>query len=182
MSDVLSETANLSHLSPPITVDRSLCLEHHINKNVLEYWRSRCGRFRMPRRQDIDPIDLLGSLNHVWLSDVLTASGVQADYHIRVAGEGVEAVFGTLTGRMLSKALPAESLRRWQNILGAVVAERVPLRFSGGITFQQKYHLIAESVIMPLSENDDKVSMLLGSFVAWSRGSSVPGTGPKPAS
>jgi hypothetical protein len=84
-----------SCMSGALPADR-LTPAHRI---LLSYWESRRGTREVPRREDIDPIDIRQILPHVMLWDAETDGG----YRCRVAGTAIDMeMAGSLKGVRLS--------------------------------------------------------------------------------
>lgn len=158
-----------------IIVDETLNFAHPLLREARDYWKASCGGRGMPRRADFDPLSIHSMLPHAWLADVMRKEGAELDFYIRVAGYHIENVFGSLSRKLISETLPPDSAERWRYTLGATVKACKPLRFISRIVFQQKDYLIAESFIVPLSDDDNTVLQLLGIFVTWSERSPPPG-------
>lgn len=151
---------------PQIHIDPQLGIVHPALASALAYWRSRAGD-AMPRRTDIDPVEMRHFLPHIGLADLSPGPDGKVHYFVRVAGAEVENVFGPLTGRYLHDVLPAMLLPRWEFIFGSTIRARAPLRFVSRVAHEGKLHLAFEALVAPLSEDRVNVTMLLGAFTVW---------------
>ncbi|HEY3637958.1 MAG TPA: PAS domain-containing protein [Rhizomicrobium sp.] len=132
-----------------------------------DYWQSRRHDRPMPTRADLDPASMRSFTEHVGLIEV--RQGSEIDYFIRRAGTKWEAVFGSMTGRLIQEFLPPEIETRWRQVFDAVCRAKAPLRVTTDILFQGKSWLDAEMFLGPLG--DGEVSMLFLAFTSWNRGS-----------
>src|ERR1044072_3402441 len=73
-------------------------------RRALAYWQRKCGERHMPRRADIDPIEIPELLPFIRLVDVVAPG----QYRYRVVGTEVEQMHGGLkfNGRFVHEALP----------------------------------------------------------------------------
>jgi hypothetical protein len=152
---------------PPINVDRSLGFEHAAIAAAHAYWRTLCRGRPMPVRADIDPVEMRRFLTHVALVHLPDDPSGEGEFSIRLAGDHVESVFGTISGRPLSKFLKPEIQKRWRTIFDLTVEEKAPLRFFGPVGFERKLWLDAELMLAPLAGPEGAVGMLFAGFAAW---------------
>ncbi len=144
---------------PPIVVDYDLKFRQPEVGAALAYWHSRCGARTMPARADLDPVDMREFLANVMLAEV--AAGPHGpEIRLRLAGTAVEAVFGPMTGKPLTEALPSNLVSRWLLIAETVLAARRPVRFVTRIAYQNQEFVTAEALVAPLSSGGDAIDMM----------------------
>jgi hypothetical protein len=151
---------------PPVVLDWSLAFESRAPKLALAYWRSRCGDRPLPLREDLNPSGMAAFLPNVALIEVQSAADANK-YRIRVAGLGVESVFGHVGGKFISDSLPPEIEARWKSYFDAVVKACKPLRLTGRVSFEDKTWLIGEALLAPLGMPDKPVQMIFAAFSSW---------------
>ncbi len=127
---------------------------------VLAYWRRRRGGNAMPRRQDIDPVDIPSLLPFVILLDVV---GDPPRFRKRLVGSGIVQKEGVeSTGQWLDEGV--NPVIRDEVIRQHVEATRSPagscyaVEFTGNDGKLYSYHRL----LLPLSSDGEKVDMLFG--------------------
>lgn len=129
---------------------------------LAEYWMSRRGERRMPRRSDIDPLDIPWALSRIYIVDRVAPP---TSWRYRLAGEEIERALGrgSLRGVGLDEALPPETFRlvrgRWEH-----VARDGYLVYMHGLIYKATdRYPIGGRLLLPLAEEEDgKVTGLLG--------------------
>lgn len=146
--------------------------EHITDKTLRRlagYWLARRGERAMPARADIDPLDIPWVLARIWLCDYQPA---EQRFHFRLAGEKINGYWAcSLRGRYLDEVVP---LARYDQASGAFLsAVRGPriVHDSCEIRLADKLFATGERIILPLSDDGETVSGLLGATRRdWFRG------------
>lgn len=130
---------------------------------VRDYWELKRGTRAMPKRGDIDPIELRPHLPCLSLIEVVEGG---KDYHFRLLGTEFARLFGReSTGRTLHEVYgdgDPEILRWMVESYDSVVRLRRPVFKRGAMRAVKKDFMSFESLHMPLSEDGATVTMLLG--------------------
>jgi hypothetical protein len=93
---------------------------------LFDYWNAKRGGRQMPRRADIDPIELRGLLPYVVLCDVVDPARL---FRVRVIGQAIVDFIGVnITGRPVTDMMPPAAAKRMIEIASGVVATRSPQR------------------------------------------------------
>jgi hypothetical protein len=150
----------------PFVIDRNLRFTRPTAAKALEYWRSVKGDRAMPSRADISPAALRSILPQIALVDVPAAGDPPTAYVVRLAGDAIVQVYGTLTGKPLDQILPPDILARWVACFDTVRTGAEPVGVTSRVSFQNKTWLQAEVFIAPLGQ-DDRVCMLFGTVDVW---------------
>lgn len=125
---------------------------------VLAYWQSKCDGRSMPRRADIDPVELTPFLPNITLVDVVADS---RRFVYRLVGTGEVQLRGNdPTGKAVADgyfaATPAEALTRYEH----VCATRAP--FYEEDDFQVVDRFVSEAnLFLPLSDDDKTVNKIM---------------------
>jgi hypothetical protein len=151
---------------PPVVLDWTLAFESRAPKLALAYWQSCCGDRPRPIREDLKPSAMAAFLPSVALIEVQPDANA-FKYRIRLAGLGVESVFGHVGGKFISDSLPPEIEARWKGYFDAVVKACKPLRLTGRVSFEDKTWLIGEALLAPLGLPDMPVQMIFAAFASW---------------
>ena len=129
---------------------------------LYEYWDGKRAGRAMPRRRDLDPLEMKEWLGRLVLVDVVDDG---ADFNYRVHGSVLSGRIGfDMTGRLLSSLDHA--------IRDAAMAEyreayrRRGALFIPGSSLLDRPHTIFDKLILPLSEGDDVPTMLIAGIVA----------------
>lgn len=154
----------------PNTFDATLSFAREPNILACGYWKSCCDGRAMPSRADLNPVAMKKFTPHIGLVEVRPQhNGIT--YFIRRAGMRWEEVYGAMTGKFITDFLPPHVVASWHEIFGEVLATKAPTRLISRVDFKNKRWLAVEQLIAPLGEQDD-ITMLFVSFVAWSHSAS----------
>ncbi len=139
-------------------------LEHPSLRRLFEYWSARAqaaGR-RMPRRADIDPIDFAYLLGQVTLVDV---TGPPLRFRWRLVGTWWREKFGIEATGMWADEWPLpEQRQRALRGYTRVVETAAPVRGVNS-NWIDDVRMFYELLMLPLSENDVDVSMIVVALV-----------------
>lgn len=135
-------------------------------KNILErvdaVWNRACGDRAMPRRVDIDPVQLGAALSHVSLLDVVPGDPI--DFHYRVVGQQLIKGYGfDLTGHR-HRAVADKSMTAWPfyDVYAACVTAKQPLPVEIRTRNRLKLPVLVKGSVWPLSDDGTTVTGLLG--------------------
>lgn len=128
---------------------------------LLDYWETKRGRRRFPARRDLDPLDFPYLLGNVALIDVQRSP---QRFRIRLFGDNLVRKTGIeVTGRMLDE-VPLPQLREhFARRCTEIVERGTPYRTKGEY-FMDDRPSRHELLVLPLSDDDTVVSMLLFAF------------------
>jgi hypothetical protein len=144
----------------PINMQSSELPDAHLRK-ALAYWQSKCGGRHMPRRGDIDPVEMPELLPYVRLVDVVAPG----QYRYRVVGTELEQMHGGLkfAGRFVHEALPPPLADQVIPVYDECVRERRPVFLENRFLAPDGERVARHSrvLFLPLSEDDQTVSMVL---------------------
>lgn len=128
------------------------------------YWDGKRGDRLMPRRADIDPVEMRGLVTNVMLYDVVTPGSV---YRIRLVGQAIVDFVGVnTTGQLAQHTMPPDAAQRIIEILTSVTTKRAP-RFRAGHAYwhKDKSYRKFEGCFLPLSADGEAVDMILSGVV-----------------
>ncbi len=133
-------------------------------------WRELAAGGLGPRREDVTPARLRGTMPWTFLVD-LTGT----DFKFRFAGERIIQFMGRrLQGTMLSEHLGTPFFDGMHNFFSRSIQMKMPQAYGPGIvTYPGKEHLEMEVMVLPLSDDGHSVSGLLGTFDTWQLGTHV---------
>jgi hypothetical protein len=148
----------LERLSPEETEAR-IAASHADIRAMVEYWRRKAGGRRMPRRIDIDPVELKPFLPRITLVDVVPDA---RRFVYRLVGtEEVASRGSDPTGRSVAEAFfaaaPEDSLMYYEYVAlhGEPCCFRGDYRAPDGALEKQ------DVIFLPLSEDGESVNMIL---------------------
>lgn len=128
-------------------------------RQLFDYWRSKCAGRAMPTRSDVNPADLKRLLPYLSLIDVVDGSGRM---RVRLAGTQLREFFGReITGAYLNDLDPAERPSYWQatnqRLVSGLPAQGIlPVRRPRGEFITRFW------IRLPLSSDGERVNMVLG--------------------
>lgn len=140
--------------------DDGLTFDTPLLNDLRDAWRGLLKGRQMPMRNDFTMRVLKPWIRNVTIMDVVEEGAVRR-YRHRFAGSALVEVFGDQTGKFLEEFVKPDRLALWNAGYGAVVTTKTPLRFVVPFTMPKVDYLRTESMVIPLSENDDSVNMLL---------------------
>lgn len=129
------------------------------NRRGLEYWSAKREGRRMPSRADIDPAEIRDILPHIVLLDVQQDP---LDFRYRLIGAAVEARLGRFCNGMWMSEMPNQRApsRIWSACM-RVIAEKAPITTDVPYLGPMPGFDMAEDILLPLSEHDDRVDMIM---------------------
>jgi hypothetical protein len=134
-------------------------------KSLYRYWTAKRTGRALPGRPDIDPADLLTTLPHLLLIDVIEGG---QDFRYRLVGTEIQRHIGRpVTGHLVSETLSGEYLDYIHSLHRLTVDEAVAIysesNFIEGLSgfaptteYKRTYRLM-----LPLAKNGVSVDMLL---------------------
>jgi hypothetical protein len=133
-------------------------------REIRDYWATKCGGRAMPRRADIDPLEL--PPQHMPYLSILDVLPDTDDFRFRLLGTGITERLGRdSTGRTVREVYAAAqpAMRDWMlDSYRAVVTHKRPVLKRGTLGMVQKEFVDFEALHLPLSEDGERVSMLFG--------------------
>jgi hypothetical protein len=157
MPDRAQEPAELT----PVFYDWSLAFEHEATRKGLAYWNEQRGAQSVPAFKDIRPKGMKDFIANVSLIERGIRADGAAEYSVRLTGERVRERYGAVARRKLQEFLPAEMERRWRHALELVRTAQVPVRVHGRMSYADSAWLYQETLLAPLRDASDQVSMFL---------------------
>jgi hypothetical protein len=130
-------------------------------RKAFAYWQRKCGERHMPRRADIDPVEMPDLLPYVRLVDVVAPG----QFRYRLVGTELEQMHGGLAfaGRFVHEALPPPLADQIIPVYDACVRARRPVFLENTFLAPDRERVARHSCVLflPLSEDDEMVSMVL---------------------
>ncbi len=126
-------------------------------RGLVDYWAVLRGADRLaPDRHHLDPAQIQHLLPWIMLLDVLAD-----DYRYRLVGTGLDGLFGrALTGTTLRQSWPAHLGDHWRHWMDRASRQACPVATTAVLN-TRRGRLRLDAVILPLSNQPDRVDMLL---------------------
>jgi hypothetical protein len=135
-----------------------LIADNEILVALWSYWTAKRGDRAMPRRGEIDPVDVPRLLPYLQLIERDDAGR----FRFRLTGTAIVDLYGRdLTGQHVDGALPPHRTRTAERHFATAFESRRPLFAMTRYTTPRGYELIIKRIILPLSEDGVHVNMLL---------------------
>jgi hypothetical protein len=129
-------------------------------KQALDYWMTRRGDRTIPRRRDIDPTHVPKLLPHLQLVEP-----VGGRFRYRLHGTAlVEAAGRDQTGAYLDEIFPDERAQIIGSVFHQVCDERRPIFARSRYHTERTVEIVANRLYLPLSEDGQTVSLILGAL------------------
>lgn len=154
--------------TPWLQIDTALDFEHAALRDMLRIWERQRADRAMPRRADLTPELLHDHLGWIVLLDV---EHEPQRFRYRLIGTRITEVAGRdSTGTYLDELYAPDIYEVAISSFRKVLARRRPVRAHGWLRHAEKGHLAFEAIDMPLSEDDETVSMIMtrGCVSGWS--------------
>lgn len=136
-------------------------------KTVYALWRDQKGEAIGPKRGQITPARLRTTMPFTFVMEV-----AGSDFRFCFAGDRIVQFMGkTHAGALLSTLLGTPFYDGMNRFFAGAVAAQRPFR-AGPVrsTFPGKEHLEMEVMVLPLSEDGERITALLGAFETWRAG------------
>ncbi|WP_374652987.1 PAS domain-containing protein [Dongia sp.] len=151
-----------------MSFDDSVIL-HPALRTIFRYWRGLSVGGALPRRREIDPGELRQFLPHLYLLD---AGATPDDLRYRLAGSRIVQAFGFEPGGRTRAEIRAQQVRperqaefdRTSAETHRIVSERVVAYTHDHMTSYTKDYLAYARLNMPISEDGQRASGVLGAI------------------
>lgn len=128
---------------------------------LLLLWHEKAGDRLMPRRSQITPRDLKDLLRNILIFERVAQN--PSRFQWRVVGTSITEVAGhNLTGKTFEESVPPEHLPRWIECGDLILDGGQPLRFLGRVHISGREYLDAENLYVPLANDNDEPSFIMG--------------------
>jgi hypothetical protein len=141
--------------------DPTLAFTDPTYARLLAIWREKAGDRPMPSRSQMTARDLKDFLRHIILVQREESDG-ESHYRWRLIGTSVTQIVGHHTGKLFEDSVPPEHLSRWIQVCNMILDSGQPWRFVGHVHIQDREYLHAEHLYLPLADDNDKPSFVMG--------------------
>jgi hypothetical protein len=133
-------------------------------RELHDVWLRLRGDRRMPARRDFDPSEMRKLLPHIMLIDVDASMPREKRYRVRLHGTAQVGYQGIdWTGAYLHEKTDKVAAERLGAVGDHIVETREPWISTGGLYWlPTKPFSRFESILLPLSDDDRSVNMILG--------------------
>jgi hypothetical protein len=132
-------------------------IAHPKLRRLYDYWEGKRAGRKMPARRDLDPLDLTFIIGNIILVDVLDGTRFRIKLHGTILSERVGY---ELSGKMLDE-LPVNEFRTLAQQSFARVAAGGEVTHGRRDRIIDGRHARYETVIMPLSDDGERVDRLI---------------------
>jgi hypothetical protein len=134
-------------------------LHDHRLRRLYDYWHEKRGSRLMPSREDIDPVDIAFCLGYLCLVDV--EAGDPLRFRFRVDGSNCVSISGLeMTGRYVDEIPLTEYRLIMENAYRQIFLTKAPHYYVDDEIWDNRRYR-TEGVLLPLSNDDDVVNMLI---------------------
>ena len=140
-------------------------------KAVYRLWRDLKGEAVGPKRGQITPAQLRTNMPWTFVMEV-----AGEDFRFSFAGDRIVQFMGKAhAGALLSTLLGAPFYDGMNRFFTGAIQSRTPMRVGPlRSNLPGKEHLELEVIVLPLSEDGERITALLGAFEAWRAGTYTP--------
>jgi hypothetical protein len=142
-------------------------LDEPLLAELYQYWSERRAGRSLPARADIDPVDIPHLLPHIALTEIVSPpDGDEPRFRYRLAGTEIEERFGCpLTNRFLDELKEGDYLTYIQSLYRKLMTGMAPVYAESSFEAGDSNTLIAKRLMLPLSDDQDTVNMVLSGVV-----------------
>jgi hypothetical protein len=140
--------------------DPGLAFSDDYYDKFLELWRVKAAGRRMPRRSDMSPRDLKEYIRNIVIFE--RTHNHPSRYMFRLIGTSLTEVAGHVTGKTFEESVPPALVPRWNECCDLMLGADQPLRFIGRVHFHGREYLDAEHVYVPLANDNDEPTFIMG--------------------
>ncbi len=127
------------------------------HRQFYDYWNGKRAGRSMPRRRDIDPIDIPQLLLNIMIAEV-----VGSRFRFRLIGSAIVEAFGTnSTGKFLDEICSGGYRDFITGVYRTVCAEKRPVFAESEFATSKGYSITARRLFLPLSEDDRSVDRIV---------------------
>ena len=131
-------------------------------ERLLDYIDKKTGGTRLPKRADINPVELKELLPEIcFFTPVYDDGGCVSDVIVTLQGTKAVNFYGEHTGKSVLQHPSPEVGRRILTAVAATVQERRPKLASATSLSQQKDYLTMKALYIPMAENGEAIDRLL---------------------
>lgn len=127
---------------------------------LLSLWQEKAGGRAMPARSQMTFRDLKDVLRNIVIFERIETN--PSNYRWRLIGTSVTDILGHNTGKTIEESVPPEHLPRWIECGDLILDGGQPLRFLGRVHLQGREYLHAEHLYVPLANDNDVPSFVMG--------------------
>ncbi len=144
----------------PYLLDKHLALQTPALREMLALWEQKRGARSLPQRSDFSIRDLVKVLPQTGIVELQQGSQGPR-FFVRLNGSALDHFFAPLTGQYIDEAVSPYFSERWSTFFLAPVNARAPLRGLGRTEFRDQHYLVAETLLLPLSQDGETPSGVL---------------------
>jgi hypothetical protein len=141
--------------------DVELAFERAELNALRDIWKQKNAEKGFVTRADFDARTIKPYMRNLSILDVLWQPDSSRRYRYRYFGSAIVEVFGEHTGHYIEEFIPPDRMARWTAGHDLVVLSGRPLRFCINYSSPQISYLSSESLVLPLSDETRKVTMLM---------------------
>ncbi len=127
---------------------------------VLDVWRAKGRSGKMPARSQMTPRDFKDVLRNIVVFERIAQN--PSCYTFRLIGSSLTEIAGHVTGMTFEESVPPQLVPRWNECCDLVLDGGQPLRFVGRVHFSGREYLDAEHLYLPLANDNDVPSYIMG--------------------
>lgn len=145
----------------PARCDSTLCFNRPELNAVRDIWHARAVGNAVPSRTAFDARSLKPFLPNITIIERVFVDATKWRYRTRLAGTAIVEVLGENTGKFFDAHTPRELLTGWTRVCDIVLDTAAPIRFSFDIQQPRISYLSGESLIAPIADKHDAISLIL---------------------
>jgi hypothetical protein len=127
---------------------------------MFDYWEGKRQLRRMPRREEVDPVDFFKMLPLVYIVEGTSLEQL----YVKLAGTAYRNLYGfEITGRRIVDLIPSNAGLQALNDYRTCLDEERPVYREGEMTWRQRNApVFYQRLLLPLGDDTDRMRFMLG--------------------
>ncbi|MBO6504173.1 MAG: PAS domain-containing protein [Kordiimonadaceae bacterium] len=128
---------------------------------LLRYFEEKTGGSRLPRREDLNPIELKDYLPQIGLFEpILNAKGQVSDIYISLLGSRLDDFYGRMTGKKISEHKQVQIAMRIIQSCRQCIELKRPVVVSADALSEEKNFLSIMVLYVPMSSDGETIDRI----------------------
>jgi hypothetical protein len=134
-------------------------------RSLLDHYRSVARNGSLPRRADIDPVQMIPAMPYTYIAQVEFNREAQSEFRLQLFGTELVQLFGAeLTGEQVCRLDMGDWGTEWRSTLRYAMRTRLPVAAIHRLEVIRHLPITIEHVALPLSSDGVQVDRLIGAI------------------
>lgn len=134
-------------------------------RSLLDHYRSVARDGALPRRADIDPVQMIPAMPYTYIVQVEYGQDAQSEFRLQLFGTELVYLFGAeLTGEQVCRLDMGDWGTEWRSTLRYAMRTRLPVAAIHRLEVIRHMPMTIEHVALPLAKDGVTVDRLIGAI------------------